>query len=106
MERTTVLVDKACYERGCACHDPRVDTESVEVMRTRTDDDDACALAFVSTREDHGPESQIAKLLRQQNHERCLACAADGDISDADDGVLQAIALQHAVFVKLVACAD
>ena len=35
-----MLVDKACYERGCACHDPRVDTESVEVMRTRTDDDD------------------------------------------------------------------
>mgnify|MGYP006272798429 CR=1 FL=1 len=26
-----MLIDKACFERGCACHDPRVDTESVEV---------------------------------------------------------------------------
>ena len=25
-------IDKACFERGCACHDPRVDTESVEVV--------------------------------------------------------------------------
>ncbi len=25
-------IDKACFERGCACHDPRVDTESVEVF--------------------------------------------------------------------------
>ncbi len=27
-----MLADKACFERGCACHDPRVDTESVEVV--------------------------------------------------------------------------
>jgi hypothetical protein len=40
MEKTTVLVDKACYERGCACHDPRVDTESVEMIRRTYDDDD------------------------------------------------------------------
>lgn len=40
MERTMVLVDKACFERGCACHDPRVDTESVEVVRRTYDDDD------------------------------------------------------------------
>ena len=31
-------MDKACFERGCACHDPRVDTESVEVFsRAETD---------------------------------------------------------------------
>lgn len=27
-----MLADKACFERGCACHDPRIDTESVEVV--------------------------------------------------------------------------
>jgi hypothetical protein len=25
-------MDKACYERGCACHDDRVDGETVEVV--------------------------------------------------------------------------
>lgn len=26
-------IDKACYERGCACHDDRVDGETVEVVQ-------------------------------------------------------------------------
>ena len=26
------IIDKACFERGCACHDPRVDGEGVEVV--------------------------------------------------------------------------
>jgi hypothetical protein len=25
------LIDKTCWERGCACHDDRVDGETVEV---------------------------------------------------------------------------
>ena len=25
------LIDKACWERGCSCHDDRVDGETVEV---------------------------------------------------------------------------
>lgn len=25
-------IDKACFERGCACYDSRIDTESVEVL--------------------------------------------------------------------------
>ena len=29
-------IDKACYERGCACHDDRVDGETVEVVAQRT----------------------------------------------------------------------
>jgi hypothetical protein len=29
-------IDKACYERGCACHDDRVDGETVEVVAKRT----------------------------------------------------------------------
>jgi len=24
-------IDKACYERGCACYDSRIDTDAVEV---------------------------------------------------------------------------
>lgn len=32
-------IDKACYERGCTCHDPRIDTESVKVKRVYDDDD-------------------------------------------------------------------
>jgi hypothetical protein len=28
-------IDKACYERGCACHDDRVDGETVEVVQRR-----------------------------------------------------------------------
>jgi hypothetical protein len=27
------LIDKACYERGCACYDPRVDHDGVEVVQ-------------------------------------------------------------------------
>jgi hypothetical protein len=26
------LIDKACWERGCSCHDDRVDGETVEVV--------------------------------------------------------------------------
>lgn len=26
-------IDKACYERGCACHDDRVDGETIEVVQ-------------------------------------------------------------------------
>lgn len=29
------IIDKACYERGCACHDPRIDGEGVEVELTQ-----------------------------------------------------------------------
>lgn len=28
-----MIVGKACWERGCACHDDRVDGEGVEVVR-------------------------------------------------------------------------
>jgi hypothetical protein len=28
-----MLIDKACFERGCACYDDRVDSEPVEVIR-------------------------------------------------------------------------
>jgi hypothetical protein len=28
-----ILIDKACYERGCACYDSRVDNDGVEVVR-------------------------------------------------------------------------
>lgn len=28
-------IDKACYERGCACHDDRVDGETVEVVQRK-----------------------------------------------------------------------
>ena len=27
------LIDKACYERGCACYDSRFDNDGVEVVR-------------------------------------------------------------------------
>ena len=27
------IIDKGCYERGCACHDDRVDGETVEVVQ-------------------------------------------------------------------------
>ena len=26
------IIDKACYERGCACYDDRVDKDGVEVV--------------------------------------------------------------------------
>ena len=29
------LIDKACYERGCACYDSRVDNDGVEVVRRK-----------------------------------------------------------------------
>lgn len=29
------LIDKACWERGCSCHDHRVDGETVEVVEKR-----------------------------------------------------------------------
>jgi hypothetical protein len=30
-----MIADKACYERGCACYDPRVDSDGVEVVEKR-----------------------------------------------------------------------
>ena len=29
------IIDKACYERGCACYDDRVDKDGVEVVAQR-----------------------------------------------------------------------
>jgi glycine cleavage system regulatory protein len=29
------LIDKACYERGCACYDSRVDRDGVEVVQRK-----------------------------------------------------------------------
>ena len=28
-----MIVNQDCWERGCACHDPRVDSPGVEVMK-------------------------------------------------------------------------
>ena len=28
-----MIVDKACFERGCACYDDRVDSPGVEVVK-------------------------------------------------------------------------
>jgi len=45
------LIDKACYERGCACYDPRVDLDNIEVVQREwvglTDEDvkDLCGEA-------------------------------------------------------------
>ena len=37
------LIDRACYERGCACYDSRVDRDGVEVVQRKwvglTDED-------------------------------------------------------------------
>jgi len=30
-----MIADEACFERGCACYDPRIDTGGVEVVRKR-----------------------------------------------------------------------
>ena len=30
-----MIADRACYERGCACYDPRVDSDGVEVVEKR-----------------------------------------------------------------------
>lgn len=30
------LINKACYERGCACYDDRVDDDAVEVVLAQT----------------------------------------------------------------------
>jgi hypothetical protein len=30
------LIDKACFERGCACYDDRVDDDAVEVVLAQT----------------------------------------------------------------------
>lgn len=31
MSNTSVTIDRACYDRGCACYDPRVDHDGVKV---------------------------------------------------------------------------
>ena len=31
-----MIVDKACWERGCACHDDRVGGEGVEVVKAES----------------------------------------------------------------------
>jgi hypothetical protein len=31
-----VLIDRGCFERGCACHDSRIDEDPVEVVVKRT----------------------------------------------------------------------
>lgn len=43
-----MLIDKACFERGCACYDDRLDKDAVEVFRKEwvdlTDDEIAEAV--------------------------------------------------------------
>jgi hypothetical protein len=43
-----MLIDKACFERGCACYDDRLDKDAVEVVRKEwvdlTDDEIAEAV--------------------------------------------------------------
>ena len=43
-----MLIDKACFERGCACYDDRLDKDAVEVARKEwvdlTDDEIAEAV--------------------------------------------------------------
>jgi len=31
----SVTIDQGCFERGCACHDPRVDHDGVQVRGSR-----------------------------------------------------------------------
>jgi len=31
-EKQMTIIDRGCYERGCSCHDDRVDGETVKVV--------------------------------------------------------------------------
>lgn len=48
-EKAMTLIDKACYERGCACYDSRFDNDGVEVVRREwvgLTDDEIYRIAF------------------------------------------------------------
>ena len=60
------------------------------------DNHDPCALALVSTRQNNGTESLFEQLLGKQDDERGLSCSSNGDISDTDDRMVEAISLEDA----------
>ncbi len=35
-----VTIDRACYERGCACYDTRLDSDGVKVFQIKRDNTD------------------------------------------------------------------
>ena len=62
-------IDKACYERGCACHDDRVDGETVEVVQRRewvglTDEDVDEVERWIEFKEDGSERIPTQKLVR------------------------------------------
>ena len=63
------------------------------------DDHDPGTLALVSTRQNDGTEALFEQLLGKQDYERRLACAANGDVSDTDDWMVEAISLKDAARV-------
>ena len=61
------LIDRACYERGCACYDSRVDRDGVEVVQRKwvglTDEERIMCRSY-------DPEEAVAKTeakLREKN---------------------------------------
>ena len=53
-------IDKACYERGCACYDDRVDDDAVEVILAQPESwEKLCDSNCVWT--DHHPDCKLAQ---------------------------------------------
>src|SRR5438105_4023316 len=86
-------------EHGDAGHVPRQQLRLVAGSRHRLEHAGAVAddehafrrvAAGVATREDHGTLAVIAQQTRQRLDHRRLARAADGEIADADDTVMEA----------------
>ena len=70
-------IDKACYERGCACHDDRVDGETVEVVQRRewvglTDEEiiDVLHPLVMADMSDEATDYEIARAIEAQLKEK------------------------------------
>ena len=77
----TVLMERGCFERGCACYDDRVDKDFVEVDEVKTwDTDDLIATLEQENRQLRARNERLTRESRAANDDQILAMwkAAEG----------------------------
>jgi hypothetical protein len=73
---------------------------------TRADNNSAGRLPFITARQHYRTIALVSETFSQENDKRRFASPADGEIADADDGMLQSIGLQYTALVQAIARAD
>src|SRR5207237_457202 len=72
----------------------------------RSNHENASACTSISARQDDWMETPLAKRFGESDHERRLSRAANREISDADDRIIQPRRREDARVVELLACVN